>query len=160
MKKLLSLLAAVAFVATSSAQVIVSYDFENGTNEGWSVWNKQTNKMVEGEQAKDGKYAYEVKIGTSFGVKGLREGETYIISADTRYVGGKDAPQVAISYYSSETKKNAILQTTQLPTDKAYTKFVAEFTPKQSIGHRFTFSAAPGKPCTFVLDNVKIEKKK
>lgn len=158
MKKLLSLIAAVAFVSTSSAQVLASYDFEDGSSDGWKVWQNKTNAVLGADKAKDSKHAYEVKVGSFFDMKGVKEGVTYDITADSKYLWGKDAPQVAIHFYNPDTKKLELLKTIKLPKDKDFAKFRGAFKAKKSAMHRVTFSCTPDAPCTFVLDNVKVAK--
>lgn len=158
MKRVITLIAAAFVVATTSAQTLANYDFEDGTNDGWSVWQNKKNEVLGADKAKSSSHAYEVKTGTSFGLKGVTADVTYEITADVKYVWGKEAPQVAVHFYNADTKKLELLKTIKLPMDKEYKKFRGVFKAKKSAMHRVTFSCTPDAPCTFILDNVKVAK--
>ncbi len=158
MKKIFSLIAALAFVATASAQVISTYDFEDGkAPEKWGVWMNKTNSVT--DKAKDGKYALEVKVGTYFNFNVPEPKTTYKVSMDINHIWGPDPASIVVAFYNPKTKKLEELKRVEISSEKGYKHYPIEFKTKVQGYHRVTI--ATGKSGSDILvDNVKVEKLK
>ncbi len=157
MKKLLSIVAALAFVTSASAQVVASYDFEDGTNKGWSVWDNKTNEIVKGSKAEgvtSGEYAMEVAIGTSFGFTSKTPKMKYKVTADVFNKWGDADSYLKISYYDKVANKMITQEPVSLPSGKGTASFSHTFKAKDAGLYRVLFYGKKGR---FVLDNVKVE---
>ncbi|MFI3320861.1 MAG: hypothetical protein SNH01_09390 [Rikenellaceae bacterium] len=160
MKKILTLAVAFAFAITAaSAQEVVNYTFEDGTYNGWSVWQKKENVIVGEKFAKDSKHALKAVTGTFFDLKGVKEKTTYILTADTRGVQqGQEAGIVKVEYYDPTVKKLTILKETPINGSMEYKKITMKFKTKVGGYHRVTFCPSSAGYSQSIIDNVKIVK--
>ncbi len=153
MKKIITLLASIAFIATASAtEVIKEYDFE-GEFTPWKVWNnKQQNKVLGADMAKDSKKAIEVRDGSFFDYHAPKAKTTYILTADVKHMWGSNTPKVVAAGYDPEVQKLVDLKVVEISMDKEYQKVTMKFKTKYPGYHRVTF--IPGGCIT--VDNVKL----
>ncbi len=157
MKKIVTLIAAVIICASASAQVVFTNDFEDGTAGAWKFWGNKEASILGADQAKDSKYALDLFTGGYCIVKGLQAGSTYAAYVDAKWVRS-DAPGVfAIQAYDAEAKKLANLKETELPMESEYKTVKLVFKAKGGQ-HRVSLTPTEGKPCRYVIDNIKVEK--
>ncbi len=157
MKKILTLIAAVACFASASAQVIMSNDFEDGTAGTWNMWEKKEVKIVGADQAKDSKHAVDFFTGGYCDVKGVKEGLTYKASADVCCKWGEDGGTLMIQGYDPKAKKLVTIKEVSLPTSREYKSVSITFKAKFGGYHRLSYSPSQGNQCKYVVDNLKVE---
>ncbi len=157
MKKIVTLIAAFALVATASAQVLMSNDFEDGTAGTWKVWENKELKVVGADQAKDSKHAAELYTGGFCDVKGVKDGLTYTVTADVNWKWGEEPGVFIIQGYNPKIKKLENIKEVKLPTTKGYQKVSVSFKAKYGGYHRLAYSPTPGVAVRYVVDNLKVE---
>ncbi len=153
MKKIITAVVALLFVATASAQVVKQFDFEDGTTEGWKCWANKTNNIVQTD-VKSGKNAMDVAVGTYFQFHTKEAKSTYKVSADVFDKWGGSEVMCKVEYY--DKKANAMVEVKVQPMEKAkgHSHLAFDFKAKTVGMHRVTFYAPKGR---FQLDNVKVE---
>ncbi|MFI3278685.1 MAG: hypothetical protein SNH13_05735 [Rikenellaceae bacterium] len=153
MKKIITAFAALLFVASASAtEVIREYDFE-GEFTPWKVWNnRQENKILDANMAKDSKRAIEVRDGSFFDYHAPKAKATYILTADVKHMWGSNIPKIVAAGYDPEVQKLVDLKVVEVSMDKNYQKVTLKFKTKYPGYHRITF--IPGG--CIAVDNVKL----
>ncbi len=157
MKKVVTLLAALTCVATASAQMLMNNDFEDGTAGTWKMWQSKEAKIVGSDQAKDSKHAIDLFTGGYCDIKGVKEGMTYVATADVNWKWGEEPGMILIQGYNPKSKKLENIKEVKLPTSKGYQKISITFKAKYGGYHRFTYTPTPGSPGKYVMDNMKVE---
>ncbi len=154
MKKLFAMIAAMAVISSASAQVVANYDFEDGTNKGWSVWGGKTNEIVQGEGVKAGTYAMEVATGTSFAFNSKAPKQTYKVTADVFSKFGNIEGYLKVFYYDKANNKMIPFEPVELSKEKGFSQVSHTFKAKEMGQYRVQFYGKKGR---FILDNVKVE---
>ncbi|MFI3320781.1 MAG: hypothetical protein SNH01_08940 [Rikenellaceae bacterium] len=153
MKKLFTAVVALLFVATTSAQVVKQFDFENGNTEGWKCWANKTNNIVQTD-VKSGKNAMDVAVGTYFQFNTKEPKTTYKISADVFDKWGNAEVMAKVEYYDKKENKMVEVKVQPMAKAKGHSHFTFNFKTKVVAMHRVTFYSPKGR---FQLDNVKVE---
>lgn len=162
MKKILMSIAALAFMATASAQAVLDVNFEDGTRGALNPWAKNESgvAIVGADKAKDSEHALQIKTGVSTFIKGMKKGMKYKVSLDKKFVYGKGPGVVSVESYNSETKKFEKMVEAELSMEKVYESVSIEFIAEKPYApHRFTIAPAQGNKGggSFYIDNVKVE---
>ncbi len=158
MKKILTLIAAVACFASASAQVIMSNDFEDGTAGTWKVWENKEAVVVGSDQAKDSKHAIELFTGGFCDIKGVQAGNTYVASADVKCTWADQGGILRIQGYDPKAKKLVDIKEVSLPSGKNFSTVKLSFKAKYGGYYRFSIVPENNSSFKFIVDNMKVEK--
>ncbi len=158
MKKILTLIAAFAFVATASAQVLMSNDFEDGTAGTWKVWENKEASIVGADKAKDSKHAIELFTGGYCDVKGVQAGSTYVASADVKCTWSEHGGILRIQGYDPKAKKLVTVKEVALPSGNSFSNVKLSFKAKYGGYYRFAITPEGGSSFKYIVDNMKVEK--
>lgn len=167
MKKNLFLIAMIAIFSALSVQTqaqtlpqeIISFDFENGTYDGWAVWNNNTNEVVGSNAAFNSSHAVKLTSAMHFGIDLKAEKASYVVTADLNPIWG-NVSTARVQMYDKAANKFFTVTEIELPTEKGYKKIEMKFKGKGAGHYRIAFIPNGQRGASFVLDNVKLTRTK
>ncbi|MFI3269300.1 MAG: hypothetical protein SNG14_06400 [Rikenellaceae bacterium] len=162
MKKFLFSIAAVAFMASASAETLLDINFEDGTRGTLNPWAKNESgvAIVGADKAKDGEHAFQIKTGVSTFVKGMKKGVKYKVSLDKKFAYGKSEGAITLEVYNAESKGFEKAQTVEMSMEKTYENVSFEFVSEKPYApHRLTITPTKENKGggSFFIDNLKVE---
>ncbi len=162
MKKFLFSIAAVAFMASASAETLLDINFEDGTRGTLNPWAKNESgvAIVGADKAKDGEHAFQIKTGVSTFIKGMKKGVKYKVSLDKKFAYGKSEGAITLEIYNAETKGFDKTKVVELSMEKVYENVSFEFVAEKPYApHRLTITPTKENKGggSFFIDNLKIE---
>lgn len=149
-------LVALVCVATASAEVVASYDFESGIDPKWKTWENKENKLVAGNGSKQ---AMEARNGSYFEFSAKSAKQQFVLTADVKHVWGNGTPRVAIWGATGKDKKVETIKEYDIDMDKNFKTISFKFKSLAPGYHRVTFIPGVQTGGCIILDNVKVETK-